>query len=214
MFGWEDPVGVQLLQSQGSISGVGCGVGVPPASDASYCSSDLAGSISGNLVKFDFQSTAEIPGRYLADLVASDDGTRMAGRFGVGSSIENKLWFAWLPVNGDDYWLSVPDNAPSYGGEQLALRLSTAEANDPRFDPNIVYDLGFALNGIVGDLGAFFLSEMKRDGTGSVEVGPVAATVPELPVYLLLTKTGDAFTSVTARLSNGHTFTFDVLPRL
>ncbi len=214
MFGWEDPVGVQLRQSEGSLSGVGCGAGTPPASQAALCSSDLAGSISGNLVKFDFLSTAEIlPGRYLADLVASDDGTRMAGRFGIGS-LNNEFWFAWLPVAGDDYWLRVPDDMPSLGGQQLALQLSTAEANDPAFAPNIVYDLRFASQGIVGSFGAFFLSEMRRDSNGSIEVGPVAPTVPELPVYLSLTKTGDAFTSVTARLANGHTFTFNVLPVL
>jgi len=49
---------------------------------------------------------------------------------------------------------------------------------------------------------------------GALEAGPVSPTVPELPVYLSFAGTDEAYTSVTARLSNGHTFTFDVLPFL
>ncbi|HEX2671217.1 MAG TPA: hypothetical protein VHM25_10125, partial [Polyangiaceae bacterium] len=87
-------------------------------------------------------------------------------------------------------------------------------ANDPSFDPKAIFRVGFGADGIVGDLGAFYLSEMKRRGDGVLEAGPVSPTVPELPVYLAFAGIGEAYTSVTARLSNGHTFTFDVLPFL
>jgi hypothetical protein len=213
MFGFEDPVGVALSQSEGALSGIGCGVGTPPASKASYCSADLTGTIAGGSVKFDFKSTADIlPGRYLADLVASKDGKRMAGRFGIGTSVSTELWIAWLPVQGnDDFWLPVAESEPSLGSGQFELRLSSAEAGDPSFDSQATYWIAFGPYGLVGELGAFFLSEMRRVGNG-VEAGPVSPTVPELPVYVSFTGPGSAYTSVTARLSNGHTFTFDVLP--
>lgn len=212
MFGFEDPVGVQLSQSGGSLGGIGCGVGVPPAMRASYCS-PISGTISGSNLKFAFKSTADIlPGDYLADLVVSADGTRMAGRFGIGSSINDQLWFAWLPVQGDAFWLNVAENEPNFGSGSIALKLSTAEANDPRFDPNAVYEVTFGAYGLIGDFGAFFLSEMKRGANDLIEAGPVSPTVPELPVYVSIASQGNAYSSVTARLGNGHNFTFDVVP--
>lgn len=213
MFGFEDPVGVQLSQDAGVLGGIGCGVGVAPAMRASYCS-PISGTISGSNLKFAFKSTADIlPGDYLADLVVAADGKRMAGHFGIGSSINDQLWFAWLPVQGDDFWLNVPEGDAHYGSGSLALKLSTAEANDPRFDPNAVYEVTFGAYGLIGDLGAFFLSEMKLGASGLIEAGPVSQTVPELPVYVSIASQGNAYSSVTARLGNGHTFTFNVVPR-
>ena len=85
---------------------------------------------------------------------------------------------------------------------------------DLSFDPKATYRVQLGPYGIAGELGAFFLSEMRRAGNGVVEAGPVSPTVPELPVYLSLAPSGDGYGTVTARLSNGHTFTFDVLPFL
>jgi len=211
MFGWEDPVGVALQQAASSLSGTGCGVGTPPVMNAANCSA-LSGTVSGRNVKFTFPSQVDLlPGDYLTDLVVSEDGARMAGRFGIGS-INDSNWIAWLPVKADGYWLDRPANDLPQHNKALDLRLSAAEGNDPRFDPNEVYRISFVLDGIVGDLGAFFASEMRRTSDGQIEVGPVSPTLPELPVALSLTGSGDVFTSVSARLSNGHTFTFEVLP--
>lgn|GEM_PF-6682723 len=58
------------------------------------------------------------------------------------------------------------------------------------------------------------VGQSRRMANGALEAGPVSPTVPELPVYLSFAGTDEAYTSVTARLSNGHTFTFDALPFL
>jgi hypothetical protein len=180
---------------------------------ASYCSSDLSGTVVGNKVRFAFKSTAEIlPGNYLADLVVSEDGKRMAGRAGIGDSISTELWFAWLPVKDDDYWLTAPAGNFKQYDQRIQLRLSAGQSNDPQFDPSTSYDFSFNdINGITGDLGVFYLSELTLSNSG-IEAGPVPSTVPELPVSLTIAVTQGTFTHVTARLENGHSLELDPIP--
>src|SRR6478735_10407562 len=56
LFGFEDPVGVELRQSGSSLNGIGCGVGTPHSPGSTSCAADLSGTITGNQVKFAFSS--------------------------------------------------------------------------------------------------------------------------------------------------------------
>ncbi|HEY3668398.1 MAG TPA: hypothetical protein VGL19_20495, partial [Polyangiaceae bacterium] len=97
MFDFEDPVGVQLVQTSGSLTGLGCNAGVPPLDiDADRVCSDIQGAVMGNHASFVFHPEGAT---YITEATVSADGTRMTSRFhGVS---------AWLP--SPTAWLRAPD---------------------------------------------------------------------------------------------------------
>lgn len=206
MFGFEDPVGITLLQEGGVLSGGGCAAGVPgPQHSGGYCG-ELGGDVRGRKASFGFDLNYA-SAHYSAEVTVSADGQRMAGRFqGIGPV----LWStAWLRVPAGAEWLPteyalVPEELGKY-----ELRLTSADSDAQEYEPNRSYFILYLASGIAGDLGAFFQTEIARaPGTNKIVVGPVPATLPELPVALTLEVADQQLRQVTAVTASGHRFTF------
>lgn len=216
MTAFEDPVGVSLQQSDGVLSGEGCVVGAPGGftpMPVSLCG-PLTGQIDGRNASFEFDFELAV---YKARVVVSEDGQRMAGRFkGVGE--EFLAWTtAWIRVDPEQLWLSS-------GGEQLPedllgdydLNLSKSSTDGSDFSFAVTYTLTLSkYYAIYGDLGAFWYSEiapLAPDAT-ALKVGPVAPTLPELPVELELRLAGGELSEVLAKTAAGDEYLFEAIQR-
>src|SRR5450432_2584789 len=80
MFTFEDPVGVELSEADGALSGRGCAGGLPsPNNNLTVFGCGVAsGKVTGHqaFLSFSFESYT-----YAADTTISADGSRMTGRF-------------------------------------------------------------------------------------------------------------------------------------
>jgi hypothetical protein len=207
MFGFEDPVGVQLLQAGSTLTGGGCAAGAPPLADTD-CGS-LSGSVHGRRASFSFQFLSTL--EYGADVTVSADGTRMTGPFrGLGGSTVATT--AWLRVADDQPYLADPlPDLPEESGT-YELRLLRADAGATEYVPDTVYSLSYFDRGLSGDLGAFWVTELSRAAPGGpIQVGPVAPTTPELPIAMSIEVHDKRLTQVTAVTAAGDTFTFSAM---
>lgn len=219
MFEFEDPVGVQLMQdADGRLTGRGCAAGAPgvPAFDAfpgdfGYCGS-VSGEVSGRSASFAFTLEILPQLRYSARVTVSDDARRMAGEFTNGFP-DFSLSTAWLRVADDADWIKrsstdfIRDSAPLVGAYELTL--IAEESTGSHFVPRRSYAFRYSRDGLGGDLGSFWNSEMSRVAAGSPQhVGPVPATAPALPTSLDLDFDGGGIRRVTATMASGDRYTF------
>ena len=150
---------------------------------------------------------------YLADVVVSADGRRMTDRF-HGTSDWLSYTTAWRRIADDQAWL-VGDviASPLLGGYELRLDKSDSGADE--FVADRTYSLRSSRMGIAGDLGSFWLSEMKRTVPGgTIQVGPAPLTSPELVVQMDIDGNDDSFTSADAVTGSGHRHLFRATPWL
>ena len=209
MFQFEDPVGVELSYEDGVLSGRGCAAGAPPLEQESlgFCG-PISGAVQGRQVRFDFLMEG-FSVVYGADVMVSEDGSRMAGQF----LIDQNPGFdptAWLRVDTDAAWLTLGQpgsSSPLDGRYELTLLESTTGTDE--YVSGTAYSFSVWLDrGVSGALGSFWHTELSRPSPDVVRAGPVAETLPELPVELELRLGGDTLSEVLATMASGGTYLF------
>jgi len=213
MFHFEDPVGIQVTEDAGALTGRGCASGTPPGDaprlSEQYCG-DVQGTVKANRAYFDFTF---LDADYIADTTVSVDGQRMTGRF---HGAEN--WLSYPTA-----WLRVPDGAPGLlhssslnnpvGAGSYDLHLLQATPGATEYVTEHVYSLSYINGRLISDLGAFWYSEIASpDALGSVAVGPVPMTEPALAVSMVLEVTDTQISQVVANTGSGHVYVFVATP--
>jgi hypothetical protein len=214
MFAFEDPVGVELSEELGVLSGQGCYGGLPTPNHPELPSTcrPLTGMASGRHVRFAFAAETYT---YAADVYVSADGQRMAGAFratgGWGVSP-----FSWLRIGTDDGWMprAEPASAVSLALEERSSWYELEGLVDVDGKPGRIDILGYGqFRALAGTLGAFWESEMTwNEAEQTLVAGPVPETSPELPTQLTLRFQSTALVSVDAVFPSGDTTTFQVVP--
>jgi hypothetical protein len=205
LFGFEDPVGVRLTQTNTRLVGRGCAAGAPPlATDQNFCG-DVTGEVDGNEASFGFSFEGY---RYQAETVISADGQRMTGRFhGVADWLESPT--AWLRLPDDAAFLEAmakPSEPEALSG-WYELRLTDGAAGE--YQSGVPYRFFYSRRAIQGALGAFWGTEASDPAAGApIRVGPVPATSPELPVSLQIEFTEHGLTAVKAHAASGNAYSF------
>lgn len=220
MFGFEDPVGVALVQAaDGTLSGRGCVAGAPGSSGPDMLvfpelCGPVTGEVRGRSASFGFTFPLTVAGtRYATRVTVSNDSRRMTGLFGTA---ESDLFHpvGWLPVASDSSSLPYKSgpyaHASAFGAYQLTLVADESVGTEFVAGPTylLVYDRG----SITGDLGLFWQSEVSTAG-GAVRAGPVPPTALALPVALALELTSDAIRRVGATTASGGRYTFTAARR-
>ena len=220
LFLFEDPVAVNLEQAGEELSGYGCCI--PDQVAENYCCGPIEGSIDDNQVSFSFP-LGDTGDRYRAELVVSEDGTRMGGSFfrdhegEADSTAPISRKGAWLRYDSfERNWLTTyPELADELSSlEDLSsLRLSADSEAGDGFVHDQEYGLVSALGSVGGDLGPFWGSEISvREGDGAIVAGPVPATDPGLPVSLVLHRSGSTLLDAEMTMASGMTYHFEVAP--
>ena len=215
LFVFEDPVGVFLQQeADGTITGQGCTSGAPgelPTTEGAGpggCSA-LSGRVSGQSASFGFPTSAT-QFAYQANVVISADGQRMTGTLTTFANIPYPV--AWRRVREGAAWLDRGDFMrpdPMDGPYELTLIPEESIGNE--FVAGTPYWIRYQEHTILGQLGSFWTDEISPVGMGSpLRVGPVSATVPELPDSLSLDFDATGFTGVTAITPSGGHYRFAI----
>ena len=215
MFEFEDPVGVQLVQNGGELSGEGCAAGAPPLPEpesGSYCGA-IRGSVQAHQANFGFSFESGAY-HYSASVTVSADGQRMTGSFHAVQQLATPT--AWLRLTNGQQWLPW-DSDVSKPGDPLtglySLSLVSSSTGGSEYDATTQYRFFYSGRGIAGSLGSFWQSEMKYAlADGVIEVGPVSATTPELAVALKLMVGAEGLTEVQALTASGNDYLFSVAP--
>lgn len=209
MFNFEDPVGVQLVQSGSVLTGRGCAAGAPPLAELSkpFCGT-IKGEVTGNAASFGFQFEPNY--YYYAETTVSKDGQRMTGRFHARDFLDNPT--AWLRLADDQVYLPQAQDPralddPLSGAYQIKVIAASPGGSD--YEMGKVYRLNYFRHGLSGDLGSFWNTEATDPFEGSpIRVGPVAETAPELPTAMELDFDEDNFTEIRATTPGGNAYTF------
>jgi len=215
MFLFEDPVAIRLEQDGDKLSGVGCCI--PDLVADQYCCGSIEGSIDGDRATFSFP-LGDLGDRYRADVVVSEDGMRLGGRFFRDDATDSPLlevktaWLRYESTQGS--WLTTyPDleaELREISGSIVRLH-DSAEAGDG-FEHDTDYELLAAHGSLGGDLGAFWGSEISvRPSDGAIVAGPVPTTSPDLPETMTLYRKGTSLLSVEVTMGSGATYSFDVV---
>jgi hypothetical protein len=147
---------------------------------------------------------------FRADVAVSSDASRMSGTFvDAGGQTQSS---SWLRLHDDQTRLPspAPVNDPMEG--DYVLRLVESASPGSTYDAQRTYHLSYRADaGLFGDLGAFFSAEVSRsaDPGAPIQVGPVPATDPMLPVAMTLDHDAMSLTRLTARNASGIVSTFD-----
>jgi hypothetical protein len=215
-FLFEDPVAVNLQQAGDELSGYGCCI--PDQAAENYCCGPIEGSIDDQRVSFSFP-LGDTGDRYRAEVVVSDDGTRMGGSFfrdhEGDSTPASSLKGAWLRYDSfERNWLTT---YPELGNELSSLeglsslRLSADSETGDGYDHDTEYRLVSSLGSLGGALGPFWGSEISvREADGAIVAGPVPATDPSLPARLVLRRSGSTLLDAEVTMGSGATYHFEV----
>jgi hypothetical protein len=133
----------------------------------------------------------------------------MAGDFASAGEFNRKT--AWLPYqpSRDAPWLSGDAVSEPYFASSTLQLVGEATAESP-FQASETYGLEhLPSRGLAGDFGSFWYSEFEARLEDSViEVGPVPATDPALPVALSVRITERRVTEVEATMESGAVYRF------
>lgn len=215
---------VVTLSDQGDrLTGVGCYDGLPQASsDADFVAQTcgrLVGRVDGRSVHFTFGVADFGTLVYTSDAFIARDEPRMAGTVELvhaGRSAPATR-AVWLPLPADQGWLVSELDWPEqiawrdadYGGYDLTLSEPSPGAE---FTAQQVYRIFRHRDGLAGDLGAFWASELRfetaADGALLLRAGPVAETAPDYPVRLSLRFASGELQHVDAETPSGAIYTF------
>jgi hypothetical protein len=212
MFFFEDPVGIQVTEADGTLTGLGCASGTPPLQEPNldYCG-DVHGTVQANQASFDFKFDRY---DYIANTTVSADAQRMTGRF-HGAVDWLPYPTAWLRVSEGKEGLPGrdPSDPPEESGD-YDLRLSNADPGATEYVPNTVYSLYYSYRGsLSGDLGCFWDAEITRpNADGPIQVGPVPLTDPALPVSMSIEVNEKRLTQFSVVTGSGHSYTFSAVP--
>ena len=214
MFLFEDPVAIRLEQDGDQLSGVGCCI--PDLVADQYCCGTITGSIDGDRASFSFP-LGDLGDSYRAEVVVSEDGTRLGGRFFRDDATNSPLLdlkTAWLRYeSAQETWLTIHADLEAelrdISGTIVRLH-DTAEAGDG-FDHDTDYELLAAHGSLGGDLGAFWGSEIHvRASDGAIVAGPVPTTSPDFPESMILHRDGATLLEVEVTMGSGATYRFGV----
>jgi len=215
MFLFEDPVAIRLEQDGDRLSGVGCCI--PDLVADQYCCGTITGRIDDDRASFSFP-LGDLGDRYRADVVVSEDGTRLGGRFFREDATDSPVLdvkTAWLRYESTrETWLTTyPDleaELRDISGTTVRLH-DSAEAGDG-FEHDTDYELLAAHGSLGGDLGAFWGSEIHvRASDGAIVAGPVPTTSPDLPESMILRRDGTTLLEVEVTMGSGASYSFDVV---
>jgi hypothetical protein len=205
------------------VTGIGCYDGLPHASSdpdfvARSCGR-LVGRVDGRSVHFAF-GVADFGGLlYTTDAFVARDEPRMAGTVELvhaGRSVAATR-AVWLPMPTDRGWLvselvwpeQIAWRDADYGGYDLTL---SEPSSGTEFTAQQVYRIFRHRDGLAGDLGAFWASELRfetaADGELVLSAGPVAETAPDYPVRLSLRFASGELQRVDAETPSGASYTF------
>ncbi|HEX3697898.1 MAG TPA: hypothetical protein VH374_21170 [Polyangia bacterium] len=226
---------VILNDGAGAISGTGCAGYLPPEGSMAPNLGDcgpLIGSIDQSHVTFQFQVDFDGGITFAADVYASLDGTRMAGRFfsvpKKNAPLDGPGWLseptAWGRLDSTESWFarrawpSDLDQAWTPSGPGFDLTLIDDPKNGDDFSAIRTYRIAQLWSGLVGDLGAFLPNEVAftQAPTGETTIlsaGPVPETAPGLPVALKLDLQGGALVRAEASMASGATYAFTAAKR-
>ena len=167
LFGFEDPVAVDIRQSGTTLTGMGCSAGFPRPggpSFAEYCGSLFASVFDGTRAQFNYRFESYW---YGADVTVSAKGDRMTGLFHGTSAWLGPM--AWLRIAPDASWLDSnavdaslrEASTDRVGSYDLSL---TAGPTGDEYASDRVYLLNLSHRGVVpvvtGEFGAFWATEM------------------------------------------------------
>jgi hypothetical protein len=207
LFGFEDPVAVELQQTGTVLAGKGCCTGfqsnIPLA-----CCGPVTGQCADRRASFGFSFDLGGTYEYATDAFVSADGSRMAGTF---SRIDTPV--AWIRVKPTDSTFlradplvekALSDRVASY---DLVVTDTTPAGDD--FSPQQTYHIFIRSEDVGGALGAFWAGEAAWIASEqTLVVGPVPETAPGLPVALRLRFDGNLLTSVDATMASQATYHF------
>jgi len=213
LFVFEDPVGVQLTQANGQLTGEGCASGTPPdvGEFQSFCGA-VSGKVSGRSAQFWFHFQIYT---YLANTQISADGQRMTGSLHAVADYDMPT--AWLRVPYERRSLAIDltrRDDPRAGW--YTLTLDGADPDATEYDATKTYRLFYeAGRGIASDLGSFWNTEISgMESPAGLQVGPVPATAPELAVSMQLETSADSLSRVRATTGSGHHYEFAAARRV
>jgi hypothetical protein len=206
LFGFEDPVAVELQQTGTVLAGSGCCTGFQSDVPLDCCGS-VTGQCADRRASFGFSfwgGTYE----YATDAFVSADGSRMAGTF---SRIDTPV--AWIRLKPTDSTLlradPVVEKAMSDRGASYDLVVTDTTPAGDDFSPQQTYHIFIRAEDVGGALGAFWAGEAAWNASEqTLVVGPVPETAPGLPVALRLRFDGNLLTSVDATMVSQATYHF------
>jgi hypothetical protein len=222
-----DFVGVQLSEDGSELRGKGCYDGWPNARTDAYfaeisCGEIFGSSIEGRHVRFTFEASDFGGLRYTSDAYIARDAARMAGTvtFEMDKYIGTTR-AVWLPMEAENGWLASELRWPQEidwlsdrGGYDLTLQEPAAGSELVVGKP---YRIDRAREGLVGDLGAFYASEVQfatsAEGELVLSAGPVAETEPNAPIRLALHFAGPELQTVEAETPSGTIYTLSATRR-
>jgi hypothetical protein len=204
MFRFEDPVAVDLHESNGQLQGEGCCGGF--GGDHLQCCGAVQGYAADRQATFGFSfDYASEHLDYSTSVFVSADGQRMAGTFSLSGSP-----VTWLRIGPRDANL-VPDPIPTPVNGSFALALSDAPAPGTDFSAEAPLTLVLDTHFVSGDLGSFWSGDVSwNTAEQTLVVGPVPETAPGLPVALRLRFDGTGLASVEATMASGLRYHFQV----
>jgi hypothetical protein len=235
LFGWEDPIAVELdvrsapSESVYTITGRGCDAGYEALVDASACielcnCDSVSGQGQGTTIDFSIHFD-DPPRSYVVRAHRSKDGTRMAGAFyldGAPPSLINAT-IGWSRVELDGGRASqslgltgVPDIVVEAWSNILkahAFRLQ-GDVAVGAIVPGRAYSLrGYRAFEVTSALGVFSGPDWRWDAAAhTLTAGPVPETIPGMPVALRLRLSDDAQTVLEVRVTGPDSTQGTLLP--
>lgn len=213
LFGFEDPVSILLYAGperatgEFDLTGTGCFDGPFDLIPGNRCTTTfndsctrLAGHGNGRHLEFGLEFGSYGAALYASNVYMAEDGSRMAGSFSssrAGVEPNYRAGYGWARLDpltaGSGCDLGIASSAVdtdilerASGTYQLQGDLAVGT-----LEPGVVYGQrhyrGSGLHAFVGPLGAFFNSDLSWQAeTSTLRAGPVPATVPNMPVELLV----------------------------
>ena len=118
---------------------------------------------------------------------------------------------AWVHIADGQAWL--PPDMDLLPNASYDLQLTESDLGAAEYVPNKTYLLHFSDGSIGGNLGSFAFREIGQVAPGTpLNVGPVAMTVPELPVSMVIQVQDQQFTEIETVTGSGHHYTFSAVP--
>lgn len=214
MFGFEDPVVVDLRREGSALTGTGCCAGFDPS--APSCCGAITGQCDDRNAVFSFR-LENLPEMaiYHTTVYISDDAQRLGGALST-AGMSGLARVAWVPLEGQAGRLgSAPEDlldVLSARAGHFELLLESEAVG--RFQPLVphVVTLG-SLGFIRSNFGPFYWGEMRWDATAqTLTAGPVPATDPSFATKLELRFDGMTLEQVVATYPDEPAYFFHVMP--
>lgn len=219
MFGFADPVSVDLVQRGTTLGGQGCCGPIGPSNIVDCCGS-ISGEREEDELSFAFPA-GSLGYLYMADVVVAEDGSRMGGIFRSDTGAEEPgrgVKGAWLRYSPESETGWLPTNEEIVAAvsnlEVTLMQLTEDSEEGDGFERGESYTMVPNYGAIVGDLGPFWSTEMRlEDGDdGVIVAGPVPVTHPSLPESLVIRPDDGRVLEVELTMPSGASYRFEPTP--